>query len=136
MKPDLKPGAIVHYPYLWAWQHKRGETEGRKDRPVCLAVTVEQAGQTIIYLLPISGTQPAADQVALEIPALERARAGLDPSKESWITVSEFNRDILERSYYLEAEPPIGAFSASFFKLVLQAFRRGARNPAALVDRT
>jgi hypothetical protein len=136
MKHDLTPGAVVRYPYLWAWQHERGETEGRKERPVCLAVTVERAGQTIIYLLPISGTPPGGNQVVIEIPVLERARAGLDQAKDAWITVSEFNRDRLEQSFYLEPEPPLGAFSASFLTIVLRAFRRHARNPAAMVDRT
>ena len=31
---DPKAGDVWRYPYLWGWQAKRGETEGRKTRTV------------------------------------------------------------------------------------------------------
>jgi len=130
-------GSIIRYPYLWAWQHERGETEGRKERPVCLALSVRKATETRLYLLPISGTRPEGDQIALEIPPLERRRAGLDTAKPAWITVSEFNRDVLEKSFYFDSStPPLGRFSGRFLKVILQAFRESASGRRSEIDRT
>ncbi|MBY5412804.1 hypothetical protein HFO98_31140 [Rhizobium leguminosarum] len=33
MSHEFRPGEVISYPYLWAWQQQRGETEGRKQRP-------------------------------------------------------------------------------------------------------
>ncbi|AEG57336.1 type II toxin-antitoxin system Phd/YefM family antitoxin [Sinorhizobium meliloti] len=33
MSREFPPGQVIAYPYLWAWQHEHGETEGRKTRP-------------------------------------------------------------------------------------------------------
>ena len=60
----LSPGLVIRYPYLWKREHDRGETEGRKDRPVCLAISLAMKGDTYLYLLPISSQQPAAGQTA------------------------------------------------------------------------
>ena len=35
----LVAGQVFRYPFLWKRQRAAGETEGRKARPVCLAVT-------------------------------------------------------------------------------------------------
>jgi PHD/YefM family antitoxin component YafN of YafNO toxin-antitoxin module len=37
MSVDLPAGAVIEYPYLWRWRRERGESEGRKQRPVCEA---------------------------------------------------------------------------------------------------
>ena len=38
-----RPGQIVEYPYLWQWQQDRGESDGRKRRPVCIVAAVRGA---------------------------------------------------------------------------------------------
>ena len=40
MSGRFLPGQVISYPYLWAWQHERGETEGRKSRPTCVVIAV------------------------------------------------------------------------------------------------
>lgn len=40
MSRELLPGQVISYPYLWAWQNERGETEGRKRRPTCVVAAV------------------------------------------------------------------------------------------------
>ena len=134
----LRHGAVFTYPYLWKWQFERNETEGRKDRPVCvlLAVVAEQDGLTHLGLLAISSQPPRHGQKAVVIPEMECRRAGLDEWKQGWITVSEYNYDIAERSYYFDPnQQPIGRFSRSFMqRLANEAaplFKRGG----AKVDR-
>ena len=138
MAGPLSSGDIVeNYPYLWRRQALAGETEGRKFRPVCVALTVAHAkGLTHLALLPISGQAPIADQRALELPPLELRRIGFDTGKPLWLYVSEYNYDILEKSFYLEPDPaPKRRLSASFMKKVLLEFRATLRKAAGRVDR-
>lgn len=82
MSVDLPSGAVIEYPYLGRWQHARGETEGRKTRPVCVAISVRgQDGFTHLALLAISSRLPAADQT---VPEIECRRGGLSEWKRAW----------------------------------------------------
>tara|TARA_R110002020_G_scaffold25225_19_gene82213 strand:- start:1891 stop:2226 length:336 start_codon:yes stop_codon:yes gene_type:complete len=81
---DIPPnGSIIRYAYLWKWQRDNHETEGRKERPVCLTLSLPHGDQTALILLAISGTPPRSDQTTLAIPELERA--GLSAWKDAWI---------------------------------------------------
>jgi hypothetical protein len=114
---SIETGDIVStYPYLWLWQSERGEDGGRKSRPVCVAVAARGVdGLTHLAVLAITGTAPRADQAAVEIPPLEIRRIGLSEFKQAWIIVSEYNYDILERSFSLEpAASPLPKLSQSF----------------------
>ncbi|MEQ8399304.1 hypothetical protein [Thalassobaculum sp.] len=134
----LRPGTVFHYPYLWRWQATRGETEGRKDRPVCvLAAVVGPAdGLTHLVLLAISSQPPRAGQQALEIPEMECRRAGLGEWTRGWVTVDEYNHDIAEHSYYLDPDQEfLGRFSKSFTQRLAIAAAPLFRRRAARVDR-
>ncbi len=96
-------GSIIEYPYLWLRQADAGETEGRKPRPVCMALRVrnEEAGEHHLLLLPVSSQPPTDDQRAIEVPETERRRAGLSKYPRAWVVTSEFSYDVAERSFYL-----------------------------------
>lgn len=122
----IKAGDVIEgYPYLWLRQSRAGETEGRKPRPVCVAIAVgAEDNKTHLALLPISSQPPTANQIAISIPARERERLGLDAGKEAWIYVSEYNYDILRESYYLPAKTKSAkSVSATLLKDLLIAFR-------------
>lgn len=138
MTGDLRPGTIVQYPYLWKWQQERGETEGRKDRPVCVILAVRGSdGLTHLALLAISSRQPGSEQVAIEAPEIECRRGGLSDLKGACITVREYNYDIAERSFYLDAgEPLLGRFSRSFVSQLATAMSPLFRAGQARIDRT
>jgi len=132
-------GSIVVYPYLWRRQHEAGETEGRKTRPVCLVLAVrdEARGLTHLALLAITTQPPIAGQAALQIPETEKRRAGLADWKSAWITVGEYNYDILEHSFYFDVNsPPLGSFSARFLGKVAVAFKPTLKATIGRVDRT
>ncbi|HEY1709887.1 MAG TPA: hypothetical protein VGG10_16580 [Rhizomicrobium sp.] len=133
------PGTIVSYSYLWARQHERGETEGRKTRPACLVVRVHRREDDTnhLMLLAITSREPASDTSALEIPDIERARAGLTRYPRAWIVIGEYNYDIAEQSWYFETGiEPLGAFSAAYLRKVTDALRKEMRAGAKRVDRT
>jgi len=135
---ELLPGSIVFYPYLWKWQRERGETEGRKERPVCVVIAVRSPRDhlTHLALLAISSRAPGADQTALEIPEIECRRGGLSDFKQAWITVNEYNYDIVERSYYLHPHQPVlGRFSKPFMMRVAAAFAPLFEERQARIDR-
>jgi hypothetical protein len=134
----LKAGDIIEgYPYLWLRQSRAGETEGRKPRPVCVAIAVVgEDNKTHLALLPISSQPPMTNQIAIPIPARERQRIGLDVDKEAWIYVSEYNYDVLGESYYLPAKPKsAGSVSAALLKELLSAFRVTLQKKAGRVLR-
>jgi hypothetical protein len=119
-------GDVWRYPYLWRWQHEAGETEGRKQRPVVfVAVVQDKAGGNHLFVLPIT-TLPPKDRLALEVPQIEKRRAGLD-DLPLWIILDEYNHDLLERSYYFDPAERVGAFSNMFHQNVLKSFLRAAR---------
>jgi hypothetical protein len=133
----FKTGDVFQYPYLWRREFEKGETEGRKSRPACLAIALEAQGKTYLYLLAITSKSPQRNQKALEIPGLELRRIGLNADAQGWVIVSEYNRDILSESFYLSPDVPIlGRFSDRFLLSIQLALRENLRSPAALVKRT
>jgi hypothetical protein len=139
-EPTPKTGQLVWYPYLWSREREDGETEGRKERPCCLLIPAlnPASGKTVLYLLAISTLAPGQGQKAIPIPEIERRRAGLaDWKAQSWVYVSEYNRDVLQASFYFEpGEAPIGSFSAPFVRKVAIEFRSTVLARAAkAVDR-
>lgn len=136
--PKLSTGDIVSdYPYLWLWQRDRGETDGRKERPVCVAVAVKGPDMlTHLALLAITGTPPRDDQEVVEIPPLEIRRLGLKEHKQAWIVVSEYNYDVLERSFSLDpSRKDRRKLSPGFLKVVLRAFRPSLASARTRIDR-
>ncbi len=95
-------GTVFEYPYRWAREAAFGASlDGRKDRTVCLVLTVViSASRHVLYLVAISSKPPRDSQVALPIPDTERRRAGLNRYPAAWIYISEFNRDVAEESFY------------------------------------
>ena len=57
--------------------------------------------------------------------------------KRGWITVSEYNYDIAERSFYFEPnQKPRGRFGPSFLEEIRQALRPLLAARAGRIDRT
>ncbi|MCP2138647.1 hypothetical protein J2S28_005771 [Rhizobium sp. SLBN-94] len=74
-------------------------------------------------LLAITTQPPQTGRIALEIPEIERKRAGLSDLKRCWIMVDEYNYDIVERSWYIEPDQAIlGRFSKSFMVKIARLF--------------
>ncbi|MDZ7928502.1 MAG: hypothetical protein U5L46_16425 [Agrobacterium sp.] len=122
----FKRGDIVSYPYLWRWQFAANpqRDHGEKLRPVCIILSITDArGLSHILLLPISSKPPGDDQQSIEIPKLELRRARLTGYDRGWITISECNYDVIERSYYFNvSQQPIGRFSDTFLEEIRNAF--------------
>ncbi|MEM9212616.1 MAG: hypothetical protein AAGA63_14130 [Pseudomonadota bacterium] len=119
-----KTGDVFHYPYLWAWQADLGETEGRKDRPCCVALVIPlKSGLNRVYILPITTKKPAGDEVAVSIPRTEVSRAGLSSDYDQWIILSEWNREIYEQSYYISDRTGTGSFSRAFTDQLLERLK-------------
>ena len=121
----FQSGVVLRYPYLWSREADRGETEGRKQRPVVVAIRLQRAGKAdLIALFPITTQQLEAGRVAVEIPDTEKHHAGLDFTLRQWIIFDEFNTEILPRTYYLEPQVPLGRFNDVFFKPLVRDFAK------------
>jgi hypothetical protein len=124
-KPRI--GDVWRYHYLWSRQREAGESEGRKSRPVSVvAIAIGSAGETNLFLLPITSQPPSADRIAIEIPEIERRRAGLD-DMPLWIILDEYNHDILESSYHFEPNARIGSFGPAYHQMILRQFVMAAK---------
>lgn len=133
-----EPGSVFHYPYRW-----RDRTEDHpKDRTVTLAIVVKDAESkavpvTHLFLLAITDN-PDADGLAVEVPPIERRRAGLSPTRPAFVVISEYNYDVLPLSHrYNPRAKTFGAFSAVFTEKVRDAFLDAMRRATVRrVDRT
>ena len=90
-------GQVFDYHYLWMWQADRGETEGRKKRPSCVAIVIKnEADHHVMFIAPITSKAPDQGRTALEIPETEARRAQLDSNLSLWVILDELNADVLE----------------------------------------
>lgn len=118
-RPPPAVGEVWRYPFPWSREADHGETEGRKLRPVAMAlVTQTPAGEAEVLMVPITSQAPAPDRFAIEVPDIEKRRAGLDPQLRLWVITDEANTDLPERSFYFEPDARVGAFSLQFTKAV------------------
>jgi hypothetical protein len=110
---------------------------GRKQRPVCVVVAIRNAagGNTHLALLVITTQPQQTRRIALEIPEIERKRAGLSDLKHCWIMVDEYNYDIVERSWYMSPiRTLLGRFSKPFMVKTARLFAE-ARGRTGRVNR-
>ncbi|WP_244613468.1 hypothetical protein [Methylosinus sp. Ce-a6] len=78
-------------------------------------------------MFPITSKQPTAGRFAVQVPEIEKRRAGLDADLPLWIILDEFNEDAIGRSFYLEPEPSLGRFSRAFFLPPIEEIHRATR---------
>lgn len=109
-------GDAWRYPFLWSREARAGETEGRKERPVAVAVLIRNAdGAAEVLMVPITSV-PQTSPFAIVVPEIEKRRAGLDAHLPLWVVTDEANVDLPGASYYLEPGNRLGGFSLSFLK--------------------
>jgi hypothetical protein len=133
--PELKTGAVIRYPYLWVREGRKGETEGRKSRPVAVALRLGRGdGSDTIVFLPLTTTEPDATRFSVEVPEIEKKRGGLDLGKRIWLILDEFNTDLVGQSFYLESKPPIGKFSKAFIVPIVRGLI-ARRKSISIIDR-
>jgi hypothetical protein len=83
---------VIRYAYLWQEDYRRGQSEGRKDRPCAVVVaTTDEAGAKRVTVLPITHSPPSDPALAVELPRDTKRRLGLDDER-SWIVLTEANR--------------------------------------------
>jgi hypothetical protein len=119
---NLVTRSIIIYPYLWAWQAERGETEGRKERETVVAARFIFEGEIYLALLPITATPPAGDDKAYELPALEVKRIARGAATRLWIILSEANIERVAQSWYLAPDCKIGEISKATWRDFEKAF--------------
>lgn len=114
-----KVGEVWRYPFLWRREAVDGQTEGQKQRPCAVAMlTRNKSDEPVVMFVPVT-TQPQENNpYAIEVPEIEKRRAGLDSHLRLWVVCLEHNNDAYERSYYLEPSARMGTFSSPFIKQI------------------
>jgi hypothetical protein len=89
--PVPQPGLVIRYAYLWRREARAGQEEGTKERPCAVVLAhKDEAGETRVYVLPVTHSPPDKDSEAVAMPASVKQRLRLDEER-SWIVVSEAN---------------------------------------------
>ena len=91
--PRPEPGLVIPYAYLWRYEHRRGQEEGRKTRPcvIVLAAEARADGSTRITVAPVTHSPPDMADKALELPAAVKRNLKLDDAR-SWVILDEVNQ--------------------------------------------
>ena len=128
---SFNPGEVFAYNYLWNRERHSGEESGRKVRPSCVMFRSARQPSREIFLFPITTRLPGAERIAINIPAAERRRAGLD--QPCWIILDEYNITLETRVYDFASLKPAGRFSNDFtVRLAIEirsAILKGAVSP-------
>ena len=77
MSREFLPGQIIAYPYLWAWQQERGETEGRTQKMIVTPAKGLACPRTAGARKPIAAVGKMAP--AALSSDLRSGRQGLEP---------------------------------------------------------
>jgi hypothetical protein len=111
--PPPEPGLVINYAYLWHYEHRVGQEEGRKERPTVIVLCVEgsKKGETIVTVVPITHRRPPYPNTAVEIPLAVKRHLGLD-DEPSWVVVAEGN-EFVWPGYDLRQRPS-GGFEFGF----------------------
>ena len=129
-------GTVFHYPYFWYGDYKNG-IENPKNRTTTIAIIKKTISQnstelTHLFLLGITDN-PRDGQDFIEIPTLEKRRAGLDPLRPAYVVISEYNYDVLPHSYdYDSNAKDFGVFSDVFINAVRDKFLAALRQKQSM----
>jgi hypothetical protein len=103
-------GEVIHYAYLWTGERDAGREDSAKDRPCAVAVTaLEDNGETIVFVLPITSRRPALASDGMEISPATRERLGLQ-REPCWVLLTEVNRFVWPGPNLRPVERPVGRF--------------------------
>jgi hypothetical protein len=127
---EVQTGCVIEYQYLWRREALAGQIEGLKRRPTAVALRMAGKQSDIVYLMPITTKAPDANTLAIEVPQIEKKRAGLDLDFRQWIILSEMNADLIPGSFVLEPNAKIGMFSKAFFQSVLRQWKENQAKTA------
>ncbi|WP_428411825.1 hypothetical protein [Pararhizobium sp.] len=83
---EIQTAAVIRYPYLWSREARKGETEGRKDRPVAVGVRIPRADGDLAMFFPHTTKQPEADRLTVEYQRSKNAGRALSVNLRLWIT--------------------------------------------------
>lgn len=139
---EIKVGYVFRYSYLWHRQLLQGRHEGEKDRPclVLALVKIDELGNPVVRVLPITHSPPSNPADAIEIPAAVKSRLKLDKER-SWIVLTESNRFIWpgpDVRPVNSADGYLGPLPPSLFRQVKDQFialvKAAAHQPVARTD--
>jgi hypothetical protein len=85
--PLPEPGLVIHYEFLWSYEHIRGEEWGRKRRPCVVLLVTSESGATQVTVAPITHTEPKNREEGLQIPPKVIRDLGLDDSHPSSLSL-------------------------------------------------
>jgi hypothetical protein len=141
--PDPEPGLVVRHAYLWHSEYEQGRENGDKSHPCAIILTtIDEDGQTVVTVRPVTHTHPRNEADAVEIHRAVKQRLGLDDAS-SWVIVTEMNRflwpgpDVRLVSPTEAGRFDYGPLPPGLFPTIRERFLAAAREqPSRVVPRT
>lgn len=95
---EPKPGLVIRFDYLWRDEQRRGQQDGRKDRPCVIVVATKERedGSRRVMVCPTTHLPAQENQTAVEIPPKLARALDLDDDR-MWIKTHELNSFIWEK---------------------------------------
>ena len=120
----FRQGDVLFYPYRWKHQAV-AFIENPKDRPVCIALTLQNIrGEDVLTLLPVSDLPPSDITTAVKLAPSEVTATGLSERRQAFIHVSEANVDDVSNSFNVNPKTRIiGRLPEKTLKRVLTLLR-------------
>jgi mRNA-degrading endonuclease toxin of MazEF toxin-antitoxin module len=89
---EPEPGLVIRFDFWWKEDARKGDTEGKKDRPcaIILATKPKPDGMRDVVLCPITHAPPQKGDTAVEIPPKMARYLKLDDER-SWIKTHQIN---------------------------------------------
>ncbi len=91
--PRPEPGLVIPYGYLWRYEYRKGQEEGRKTRPCVIVLTAQSQtdGSIRVTVAPVTHTPPDHADRGIEIPQNVKRALKLDDAR-SWVVLDEVNQ--------------------------------------------
>jgi hypothetical protein len=128
-KPEI--GSVINYLYLWRNESEKGSYEGIKARPsMIIFIDENDNNELIVYVSPITHTDPKDSVISKEIPFRTKKRLHLDEEK-SWVITNEMNSFIWRGPDVMRApsgELIYGHLPRKFTKATLKQIYDNARD--------
>jgi hypothetical protein len=119
---ELRAGCVIRFPCLWVREAERGETEGRKPRPVVVGVRIaRQRSEDVLVLFPSPANRPPLTASPQKFLKWRNAALGSTPrcaSGSYWTNTTRTR----SASHSISSRSRRSAASATFFLPLMKEF--------------
>jgi hypothetical protein len=89
LPPQVEPGLVIRYSFLWRHEADKGTLEGAKDRPVLVVVLVSNGQEGLVAPITTKASKDKATDIEMPASVAKHLGLGIAPC---WITIDTLNQ--------------------------------------------